>query len=140
MKLATAWRPAILALALTGAFATTASAAVTEVSIDPTAQLSPGHLHATMTGSITCEPGDNPFMSGQVVQSKNASGFGSTNAVCDGTSQPWAIDVPSTGVFGPAAIFKAGKASAQVTTSSCDPMMPWICTSKYVDAVIRLVK
>jgi hypothetical protein len=139
MKLATAWRPLVLALALTGAGATTASAAVSDLTLDPTAQLSPGHLHATLTGSITCDFGDNPFISGQIAQPKGASGFGSTQAVCDGTTQPFAIDV-SSGIFGPAGVFKAGKASAQVSTSSCDPTMPWMCTTQYVDAVIRLTK
>ena len=138
MKLATAWRPALIALALAGAGAAPASAAVTDLSMDPTAQLSPGHLHATLTGSITCDSGDNPFISGQILQPKGASGFGSAQVVCDGTSQPFAIDVTS-GIFGATGVFKAGKASAQVSTSSCDPIT-WLCTSKYVDGTIRLLK
>ena len=141
MKLATAWRPALVALALTGAFATTASGAVTQLSIDPTAQLSPGHLHATVTGSITCDFGDYPYLSGQVVQAKNASGFGSTQAMCDGTSQPFAIDVTSNSApFGTPGVFKPGKANAQVSTSVCDIWMPFPCTSIYADDTIRLVK
>jgi len=138
MKLATAWRPALLALALTGAFATTASAAVTQLSIDPTAQLSPGLLHATLTGSITCDNGDYPYISGQVVQ-KSTSGFGSTNAVCDGSAQPFSIDV-SSGIFGGGGAFKPGMANAQVSTSICDPWFAWPCTTTYADDVIRLVK
>ena len=142
MKLATAWRPLVLALALTGAGATTASAAVTDLTIDPTAQLSPGHLHATLTGSITCAPGDYPYVSGQVVQPKGASGYGSTNlGFCTGASQPFAIDVSTSGgIIGSGDVFKAGKASAQVSSASCDIFMPWLCTTKYADDVIRLIK
>jgi hypothetical protein len=141
MKLATAWRPLALAVALTCACAATASAAVNSLSLDPTAQLSPGQLHATVTGSITCDYGDNLSITGQVVQSK-ASGYGYTPvSSCDGTSQPFSIDVSASGgIFGvPGGAFKPGKASAQVSTSICDPFT-WICTSKYADDTIRLVK
>ena len=50
------WRSAILAIALAGALTTTASAAVTDLAIDDEAQLSPGMLHATLTGSIAFAP------------------------------------------------------------------------------------
>jgi hypothetical protein len=137
------WRSAILAVALSGALGSTASAAVTDMTIDDTAQLSPGMLHATLTGSLRCDPGDfSPFfssLSGQISQSKGGSGFGSAVPTCDGTPQPFSMDVASGGPFGGSAPFKAGKASAQVSTTVCDPMT-FICSSNYVDAVIRLKK
>jgi hypothetical protein len=140
MKRLTVWRPLVLALSLTCALAGTASASVTSLSLDPTAQLSPGYLHATLTGSITCDPGDNPSISGQIVQPKTASGFGWANALaCDGTPQPFAIDVSTSGILGAAGTFKAGKASAQVSASICDPWF-FVCSSMYVDDTIRLVK
>lgn len=132
------WRAAILGIVLTGTLACSAYAAVSDLTIDPTAELSPGHLHATLTGTITCDPGDVLSITGQIVQPKGASGFGSTNAVCDGTPQAFAIDV-SGGPF-PFPIggaFKKGKASAQVSTVSCDPVT-WTCTTRYTDAMIRL--
>ena len=136
------WRSAILAVALAGALSTTASAAVTDLDRRQ-AQLSPGMLHATLTGSLRCDPGDfSPYftsLSGQISQSKGGGGFGSTVPTCDGTVQPFSMDIASSSPFGGAAPFKAGKASAQVSTSTCDPMT-FICSSNYVDAVIRLKK
>ena len=137
------WRSAILAIALAGALTTTASAAVTDLAIDDEAQLSPGMLHATLTGSVRCDPGDFfPYynsLSGQISQPKGGGGFGSSVPTCDGTMQPFSIDIASGGPFGGSAPFKAGKASAQVSTSTCDPFT-FLCTSQYVDAVIRLKK
>jgi hypothetical protein len=131
------WRAGILVLGLTAALAGSASAAVSELTIDSTAKLSPGQLHATLTGTVTCDPGSTALLSGQIVQPKNASGFGSTTVACEGTSQPYAIDVSTGGFFGPAAVFKPGKARAQVSTSECDPVT-WTCTTQYTDATIRL--
>lgn len=134
-------RTAILALVLTAALGGTALAAVSSLTIDPTAALSPGRLHATLTGRVTCDPGDSGYMSGQIVQSRNASGYGSSQTVCDGTSHPYAIDVSIGGFFpgSPSGVFKAGKANAQVSMYICDPFGP-ICTPRYTDAVIRLTK
>ena len=136
---------ALLAVLATGAFAGTASAAVSQLTLDPTAQLSPGHLHAYLTGTITCEMGDNVSLSGQVVQSKGASGFGFAPApVCDGTPQPYTIDVGGGGFPFPglnSGVFKPGKASAQVTGSVCQPFpFPGGCSSTSTDAIIRLAK
>jgi hypothetical protein len=132
------WRAAALGLVAAAGMAGTASAAVTTLTMNDTAPLSPGMMHATLSGTIACDPGSSPFISGQIVQSKGASGFGSTAVTCDGTTQAFSIDVTS-GIFGPTGVFKAGKASAQVSTSTCDPFT-WVCTSKYVDGQIRLTK
>ena len=123
-------RVVFLAMALTGVLAAGALAATT-MTIDPTVQLSPGRLHATLTGTVTCDAGRSVFLGGQIVQSGRTS-FGSTSVACSGTSQPYAIDVPAHS-SGP---YKAGKASAQVSTSTCEQ----ICTSTYTDAIVRLKK
>lgn len=137
-------RSALLALLLTAAMGATAQAAVTELTLDPTAQLSPGALHAVLTGTMTCAVGDNTSLSGQVIQGKNTStGYGSAIGTCDGASHPYTIDVSTGGgfpfPFPSNSPFKAGKAIAQVTASICDP---WVmaCTTKYVDGEIRLIK
>jgi hypothetical protein len=130
------WRAAILAMVLTGALAANASAAISALTMDRTAQLSPGRLHATLTGTVTCDAGSTVSLNGQIVQPKIASGFGGTSVACDGTSQTYAIDV-GPGIFGPAAVFKPGKASAQVSTFTCDQ---FTCTTKFTDAIIRLTK
>jgi hypothetical protein len=127
------WRTAILATVLTGALAGSAFAAVSSMTLDPTAALSPGRLHVTLTGTVTCDPGTNAFLNGRVVQRKgqrNIEGYGSTMIACNGTSQAYAIDVSG----GP---FKADKANADVSTFECTELS---CTSKYVDAVIRLTR
>lgn len=131
---ASPWLAVILTLCLTGALAASASAAVSELTIDPVAKLSPGQLHVTMTGTVTCDSGSTAFLNGQIVQPRNASAFGSTSVTCDGTAQPYSIEVSSGGFFGSASVFKPGKASAQVSTIQCDPT----CTSKHTDATIRL--
>ena len=135
---ASPWRAAVLAVVLTGALAASASAAVSELTIDPTAQLSPGRLQATLTGTVTCDPGTTAFLDGQIVQAKNASGYGYTQVTCDGTAQAYAIDVRAGGFFSPG-VFKAGKASARVSTFHCDPLT-WRCSTLSTDAIIRLTK
>jgi hypothetical protein len=141
-----AGRAAILAVVMTAALSGAASAAVTELTIDPTAQLSPGRLHAFVTGTLACDPGDTPSLSGQVIQSSGASGFGfATLPTCDGTAKPYMIDVGTGGGFpgGQSGIYKPGKASAQVTTTVCepaDPPLPFNCITTYTDAIIRLKK
>ena len=124
------WRTALLATVLTGALAGSAFAAVSAMTLDSNAALSPGRLHATLTGTVTCTPGTNVYLSGRVVQ-RDVSGYGSTGIACDGSSQRYAIDV-SGGVF------RAGRARADVSTFECTGEFP--CTSKYVDAVIRLTR
>jgi len=138
-------RAATLAAIATAGVAGTASAAVTQLTIDPVAQLSPGQLHAYLTGTVTCDPGDSVSMSGQVVQSKGASGFGfGTGPTCDGTPQPYTIDVGGGGFPFPgitSGVFKPGKASAQVTASVCAPFpFPAPCSTMSKDAMIRLAK
>jgi hypothetical protein len=133
---ATRWRGMLLGLVLTGALAGSASAAVSELTVDRTAQLSPGRLHAALTGTIRCDPGTTSYLSGQIVQINNTTGYGSSTVVCDGSLQPYRIDVSAGS--GTPRVFKAGKASANVSTFNCDP--EFSCTSKFIDAVIRLTK
>lgn len=124
-----------LALCLVGALAGNASAAVSSITIDSSAQLSPGHLHVTLTGTVTCDPGTTASLSGKVI-SRSASGLGYTEVACDGTPQAYAIDVSSP-TF-PPTVFRAGKATAQVSSMTCG--LTWPCTTIYTDATIRLVK
>lgn len=150
MKVFKAVRPALgaalLAVLATGAFAGSSSAAVSQLTLDPTAELSPGRLHAYVTGTITCDAGDSVSLSGQVIQPKGASGFGFATAppVCDGTPQPYTIDVGGGGFPFPGStsgVYKPGKASAQVTASVCTPFpFPGPCSTMSTDAIIRLTK
>jgi hypothetical protein len=124
------WRVASLALVLAGALAGSASAAV-HITIDPTAHLSPGRLHVTLTGSIACDNVPGPVgLNGQVIQQGGASGWGFTSVACDGMPHLYTMDV-STGF----AIFAPGPASAQVSQTTCGPVG---CESMYTDAIIQL--
>jgi hypothetical protein len=128
-----AWRAALLATVMTAAVAGTASAAVSELTLDRTAQLSPGRLHATLTGTVTCDAGTTSFLNGQIVQPGNTSGFGSVAVACVGTPQKYAIDVSTSGP----GVFKPGKASADVSSFDCVPP-DFECTRTFIDAKITL--
>lgn len=124
------WRVAILAVVLTGAVAGSAFADVSRLTLDPTAQLSPGRLHATLTGAITCDAGTVAFLSGRVLQPRTISGSGFTSIACTGTSQRYTIDVSAfEGVFRP------GRAVADVVATQCSDIQ---CTSTFTDAHITL--
>ncbi len=133
-------RAAILGVLAAGAFAGSASAAVSAITIDPEAQLSPGRMHAMLTGTVTCDAGSTAFLSARIVQPKSATGAGQTSVICSGEAQPYAIDVSTAGGFPlplpTSGVFKPGKASAQVSSSSCDPMFN--CSTTYTDAIISL--
>ncbi len=135
-------RATILAVVITATLGGTAAAAVSRLTLDPTAQLSPGRLHAYLTGTVTCDPGKDVSLTGQVIQSSEASGNGYTTLACDGSEQAYAIDAATAGGFigTPPGVFKPGKASAQVTTTVCDVPLPFPenCTTTYTDAIIRL--
>lgn len=124
------WRTAILALALTGAVAGSASAAVSALTLNRTAQLSPGSLHATLTGTVTCDSGTTAFLDGRIIQSGTTSGFGSTRIVCAGTPQRYAIDVSAS-----TAAYQPGGASADVSSIDCVDDQ---CTTTFTDALITL--
>lgn len=126
-----AWRAALLATAMTAVVAGSASAAVSELTLDRTAQLSPGRLQATLTGMVTCDAGTTSFLSGQIVQPGNTSGFGSVSVTCVGTPQKYAINVTTSGP----GIFKPGKASASVSSFDCNDFG---CTTTFIDAKIIL--
>jgi hypothetical protein len=123
------WRVASLALVLTGTLAASASAAV-KITIDPTAKLSPGRLHVTLTGSVSCDLAGPAQLSGQVIQQGGAAGFGFISAPCDGTPHLYTMDVSTN-----FAIFAPGPASAQVSQTTCGPVG---CENTYTDAIIQL--
>ena len=124
-------RIGVLAMVLAGILAASATAAVT-LTIDRNAQLSPGRLHATLRGTVTCDAGSTAELNAQIVQSSDATGFGRTVFPCDGTSQPYTIDVGA--VSGP---YKSGQASAQVSMFACSEIT---CTPATTDAIIHLKK
>jgi hypothetical protein len=94
---ASPWRTAVMATVLTGAMAGSAFAAVSDLTMDSTAALSPGRLHATLTGTVTCDAGTTVFLGAQIVQSGVASGYGGSSLACDGKAQEYTADVSTGG-------------------------------------------
>jgi hypothetical protein len=129
------WRAGLLGIVLTGALAGSAFAAVSEITLDPTANLSPGRLHATLTGTVTCDAGTTAFLNGRIVQPRNASGGGGTSVQCAGTPQKYAIDVSTFD-----GVFKPGKANAEVSSFQCEQEPPFNCTQTFTDAQITLTR
>jgi hypothetical protein len=121
----------VLAIVLAGVLAAGAAAAVL-LTIDRNAQLSPGRLHATLTGTVTCDAGSTAELLAQIVQSNTATGFGRIVVPCEGTSQSYTIDVGAV-----ADPYKSGQASAQVSMFACSE---GTCTSTSTDAIIHLKK
>lgn len=132
---ASPWRAGLLGIVLTGALAGSAFAAVSEITLDRTAQLSPGRLHATLTGTVTCDAGTTAFLNGRIVQPKQTSGFGSTSVQCVGTPQKYAIDVSTFD-----SVFRPGKANAEVSSTECAPPEFIECTTTFTDAKITLTR
>jgi len=87
------------------------------LTVDPTGHFNKVTGSATVTGTVLCTGvADFTFidvqLSQQVGRVATVSGFGDTGFTCDGTTQPWSVEVfPSTGLF------KGGKA-ASVTVAS----------------------
>ena len=64
------------------------------MTIDPTAKLSPGRLHATLTGSVSCDNFAGPTsLNGQIVQPGGTGGYGFIAVACDGTPHLFTMDV-----------------------------------------------
>jgi hypothetical protein len=124
------WCAAILAVALTGAVAGSASAAVSRLTFDPTAQLSPGRLHATLTGTLTCDAGTTTFLAGRILQPRTVNGSGSDTITCSGTAQRYRFDVPAFD-----SVYSPGLAVVDVTATQCDDVQ---CTSTFADGQITL--
>jgi hypothetical protein len=69
------------------------------------------------------------------VQPGEAFNLGFATAACDGTPHLYTIDVQA-GIGMVSGVFVPGPASAQVSETSCAPM---VCATSYTDAIIELV-
>lgn len=88
-----------------------------DITIDPRGSFDSKTGVATVTGTITCDEGAFAFIDlglRQRVGRFFLSGFGGTAMECDGTSQPWSVEVqPETGLF------KGGKAHVDAFAEAC---------------------
>jgi hypothetical protein len=73
---------------------------------------------ATITGTVTCDASaEFAFIDVQLTQTVGrfiVSGFGESEIVCDGTTQPWSVEV-----FGSSGLFKGGRALSVTTAVAC---------------------
>ena len=127
-----------------------AVAATSQLTIDHNATLSPGGTLVTVTGTITCTPGDNFAIGVRVSQQQgtalnSASGttsFGSLNP-CTGTSQTWQVQASTSGNF-TSGTLHPGQADAQARSCTGPSSFPtcgfffFFNPDQIVDAVIQL--
>jgi hypothetical protein len=105
-----------------------------EVAVDPIGTFHTGGS-ATISGTVTCS-GDVEFsfVDLQLTQSVgrfSVTGFGSAeDFVCDGTAQPWTVEV-----FASNGQFKGGRALAAATAVACDALG---CAEDFEETRVRL--
>ncbi len=116
---------ALLALAGAGS----ASAAVTSISIDPTAQLSPGRQAVALSGSITCSQAEFVSLQGQLLQGQTrAAGTFGGSVMCGTSPTSW-----TTSVFSSSRLWHPGRASAGVLAFTFTS--PVVGTDRFVQIV-----
>jgi hypothetical protein len=89
-----------------------------DVTVDPVGTFNSQTGSATITGTVTCTgEADFAFIDVELSQSVGRfviSGFGSTGFTCDGTTQPWSVEV-----FGSNGLFKGGRAVSVTFALAC---------------------
>jgi hypothetical protein len=104
-----------------------------DVTVDPVGQFTSSGS-AIISGTVTCE-GDAEFTSLEVELRQRVgrliiTGFGATDFACDGTTQPWSLEV-----FGQNGIFKGGRSVALTFAIACGAID---CGVDVEEATVRL--
>jgi hypothetical protein len=105
-----------------------------EVTVDPLGTFNPQTGSATFTGTVTCTDGAEALIDIQLTQRVgrfNVRGFGFVYMLCDGTAQPWTVEV-----FGDTGSFKGGHAVAATYGQACDSN--GCGATGYVESAVRL--
>ena len=110
---------AVLSAALVAVPSGTAAAHVSSMTIDPSAQPSPGQQLVTVSGSVTCTDGESIGITSRLIQgSTEGQGFspGMTGPqlICTGASQAWSVQFSSPS----GTLWHPGRASAGVSLCS----------------------
>jgi hypothetical protein len=105
-----------------------------DVTVDPVGTFDPQTGSATITGTVVCS-GDVEFAFVDVELRQNVgrfviTGFGSADVICDGTSQPWNVEV-----FGSNGLFKGGRAVAVTFALACGV---FDCGTDFEEQTVRL--
>lgn len=105
-----------------------------DVTVDPIGAFNPTTGSATISGTVVCSSDANfAFVDVQLRQQVGrfvVSGFGSIDVLCDGTAQPWALEV--TGSNG---LFKGGRAAAVTFAVACSEMG---CSEDFEEQTVML--
>jgi hypothetical protein len=91
---------AVLAAGLLAVPSSTATAHISSVAIDPSAQLSAGRQMVTVSGTMTCTEGESIGVNVRLVQGSvegygNSPGMTGPQLYCTGASQPWSVQAYS---------------------------------------------
>jgi hypothetical protein len=106
-----------------------------DVTVDPV-----GHFHkdgtATISGTVTCSgEADFSFIEVSVRQTVGRifiNGFGATDFLCDGSTQPWSVHVfPDNGVF------RGGRTATVTVATSCGE---FDCGTDFEETIVKLRK
>jgi hypothetical protein len=105
-----------------------------DVTVDPVGTFDPQTGSATITGTVVCSS-DADFAFVEVELRQNVgrfviTGFGGSDVSCDGTSQPWSVEV-----FGSNGVFKGGQAVAVTFAVACGV---FDCGFDFDEQVIKL--
>lgn len=107
---------------------------VVDVTVDPTGSFNSNTGSATISGSVTCTgSADFGFIELQLRQQVGRfiiSGSGSTDFVCDGTSQPWSVEV-----FADNGLFKGGRAASVTFAIACGSFG---CGEDFEERIVQL--
>ncbi|HEV8488493.1 MAG TPA: DUF6299 family protein [Candidatus Limnocylindrales bacterium] len=107
---------------------------VVDVTVDPYGTFNSITGSATITGTVTCTgTADFAFIDVQLRQTVGrftVSGFGFIEFTCDGTTQPWSVEVsPDNGLF------KGGRSVAVTFALACGP---FACGEDFEEHIVRL--
>lgn len=103
-----------------------------DVTVDPIGRFDSTTGVATITGTVTCTADAFAFLEASLRQSVGrftVSGFGFAEVLCDGTTQPWSLEIVSD-----SGLYKGGKAAASVVGLACT----FDCGVDVAETTIRL--
>lgn len=105
-----------------------------EVTTDPTGRFDARTGIATISGTLLCsEEAGVAFVEAQLTQRVGRlliRGFGFTEVPCDGTAQPWSMEV-----FGDNGLFKGGKAASVTFSIACGLVF---CSEYVAEGTVQL--
>jgi hypothetical protein len=106
-----------------------------DVTVNPTGTFDPKTGSATISGTLQCTNEEAQFATvdvqlRQAVGRFTILGFGSIEAVCEGTPQPWSVEV-----LGQTGTFRGGKAVTVAFAFACGP---FTCGDDFEERTVRL--